>query len=161
MNLVRVRSQEPEARIFRLTHPAAFERDIQCAALAWLNPMDISRELERGQQLADLGALEEALTCYKRIVSQHPDVHPAWLNQGFLPHATNSVKSKAPNEWGLWHMHGNVAEWCANPTPSGKRVVRGGSFRDPPLRLRASHREFVAPDERRDSIGFRICADAL
>jgi formylglycine-generating enzyme required for sulfatase activity len=89
------------------------------------------------------------------------------------PDFPQEVGKTEPNGFGLHDMHGNVAEWCLdwyksgypvdgphdNPTgplSGDKRVVRGGSFKDPAIGVRSAARIGVRPNERNDNVGFRI-----
>lgn len=82
---------------------------------------------------------------------------------------TAPVESLKPSSHGLYHMLGNVWEWCdsryypeirkKNKKIYGNKakvVIRGGSFYSKPEYLRFAERDFLAsPEKRGYDIGFR------
>ena len=114
------------------------------------------------------GAFGDQLIFGKQAVFKPTDDDPIQLgaeNAQPLKLAQEAGKGEA-NRFGLYDMHGNLAEWCSDwykseayknaardnptgPADSDRRVVRGGSFRDPATATRSAARTGVRPERAR------------
>ena len=96
--------------------------------------------------------------------------------KGVYRQLTTPVNSFPANAWGLFDMHGNVWEWCADwygPYPEGElkdpqgyiggdaRVLRGGSWSNHPRICRSASRYRRAPGNYVGNVGCRValCLD--
>jgi formylglycine-generating enzyme required for sulfatase activity len=100
----------------------------------------------------------------------------AWYirNSGNKPH---TVGAKRANDFGLEDMYGNVEEWVQDTAHDNydgaphdgrpwdtdgnqsRRIVRGGSYKDPADKLRSASRDAGTADRPYPHVGFRVARD--
>lgn len=112
--------------------------------------------------------------------AQGDDGRPYPWGSDFDPALANTVESEiksttavnhypdGASPFGVVDMFGNVWEWCLNDHSSpevleiervGHPVVRGGSWKDNPLSV--THRGRNKPEDRADTLGFRLATDIM
>ncbi len=115
---------------------------------------------------------DENANCYNAY-GYNNDASGSWVN-GYLEH-TVDVNSYAANAYGLYNMHGNVAEWVwdwysdyntsisSNPTGAASgndKIARGGGWNDFPKHIRSAYRSAFPANVPLYSIGVRLVRNA-
>ena len=171
------------------TNPSKFKRagkDAPVENVTWTDAMEFCRKLTERERAA--GRLPEGYAytlpseaeweyaCRAGTTTAYAgDVNAmAWHedNRDESGKTTHTVALKKPNAWGLYDMHGNVAEWCADnysdrlpggsvtdytgSVTNGRKVFRGGSWDHSPTECRSATRIRASANSRDDWLGFRV-----
>jgi formylglycine-generating enzyme required for sulfatase activity len=145
---------------YRLPSEAQWEyacRAGTTTAYSWGNTIDCSKAM------------------YCNNTKKKPDCTLFYKSMRLKPNQPARVKSFPPNPWGLYDMHGNVWEWCADEyrpytgAVSDKnydtmkretRIRRGGSWFKFSQYLRSANRTFAHPGAKFQTTGFRLVLEA-
>ncbi|TKG97284.1 formylglycine-generating enzyme family protein [Puteibacter caeruleilacunae] len=104
------------------------------------------------------------------------DNNPSMKHYAFIPREesvndgnmiVSEIAKYQANPWGLYDMHGNVAEWTRSSYKNGSKyqdnfynadmkVVKGGSWRDRPKRSAATSKRYYYPYQKVYNVGFRV-----
>lgn len=172
--------------------PSRFEGDmIPCVNVSWYDCNDFLARLNRetGQEFRlpleaewEYACRAGATTAYSWGNALNGDrancngEHPCGaIDRGENVGRPVAVGGYPANRWGLYDMHGNIREWCADwyrqdhksTTDSTLtrqacryRVLRGGGWLDDAQDCRSAYRDMEEPAVRSHDIGFRISCSA-
>lgn len=118
---------------------------------------------------------------YVRGVNPQPVSHQDW--QAWIPRVESvndgqmyaeKIAAYDANPWGLYDMHGSVAEWTQSDykpypynavdgrnagDPETRKVVRGGSWNERPKNARSGFRLPYEPWQKIHNVGFRVVVE--
>jgi formylglycine-generating enzyme required for sulfatase activity len=156
---------------FTLPTEAQWEWACRAGAASALSYGDMDTDFTPFANLGDASIRDWA---YEGWRPKSPDIFPrdARFNDHYFVNADVGVFK--PNAFGLHDMHGNAAEWTRSiykpypyrdddgrndPATEAKRVVRGGSWFDRPIRSRSAFRWGYQPYQRVFNVGFRVSCE--
>ncbi len=154
--------QAEEGRRYRL--PSEAEWEYACRAGS-------ATAFSFGDALSSSQASFDGAHPYARTISEAE--RAASITRSLTVQRTTPVGTYEANHFGLYDMHGNIWEWCADwydgayykecprqdppgPTQGLYRVLRGGSWKNQAVTCRSAYRNALTPNQRQPTIGFRV-----
>ena len=153
---------------FSLPTEAQWEYACRAGSSADLSYGDVGGDFSRHANVADFAISQLYTVTGGVVVLQEIPSDTRFDDKAVV---TADVGSYLPNAWGLYNMHGNAAEWTMTtyrpypyrdddgrnlPDAAGRKVVRGGSFYDRPIRCRSAFRLSYPGWQRVHNVGFRV-----
>ncbi|MDO5462916.1 MAG: SUMF1/EgtB/PvdO family nonheme iron enzyme [bacterium] len=163
---------EKTGKKVRLPTETEWEYACRAGTTTPMNYGDFNTNFSKHENLADVTIKRLAVHGIDPMPIRNPDRFWDYekkdprSNDGVLHLA--KVGSYQPNAFGLYDMHGNVAEWTSSPFvayPNGpgceafdatKRVVRGGSWYQRQMRASSAWRWAYPTWQRPFDVGFRV-----
>lgn len=148
----------------RFTLPTEAQWEYACragtASPLWYGGLD-----DDFSRAANLSGATHHTVYYPHVPTALPPWRPADTRFDDGWRVAARVGAFEPNPWGLFDMHGNVAEWTRSEyvahrgpaaTQHSRKVVRGGSWLDRPRRARSAFRLHYAASQAVHDVGFRV-----
>lgn len=88
------------------------------------------------------------------VISEGVDLANKKYNDGAC--VTSPIRTYKPNNYGLYDMHGNAAEWTLSDFGDDEKTVKGGSFLDRPERCSVNVAHGYPAWQNVYNVGFRI-----
>lgn len=162
---------ERTGQTFDLPTEAEWEYACRAGARTAMSYGSVDADFSRHANLADKRLRQIETFTWNLPSGAIPPWRPAIERVDDGHRVSAPVGSYAANPWGLYDMHGNVAEWTSStyrpyPYPAtdeqsngandARKVVRGGSWYDRPQDARASYRWHYPQWQRVFDVGFRV-----